>query len=70
MGNLQAAIKLTPEARTLLESLLAERDAAASRVGVALIAMKAALGIPLDWTIRTLDEGFVEPPEQAKDRAE
>ena len=60
MGNLQAAIKLTPEARALLERLIAEREAAVSRVDVAIVAMKAALGVPLDWTIRTLDEGFVE----------
>jgi hypothetical protein len=51
-------ITLTPEARALLERLIQERDAAVSRLDVALLAMKAALGVPVDWQIRSLDEGF------------
>ena len=51
---------LTPEARALLERLIVERDAAVSRLDVALLSMKAALGVPVDWTIRNVAEGFVE----------
>lgn len=53
-------VPLTPEARALLERLIQERDAAIARLDVALLAMKAALGVPVEWTIRTLDEGFVD----------
>jgi hypothetical protein len=53
-------IKLTPEARALLERLILERDGAVSRLDVALLAMKAALGVPVAWQLRNLDEGFVE----------
>ena len=54
------AIKLQPEARALLERLILERDAAAQRLDVAILAMKAALGVPVEWQLRNLDEGFVE----------
>ncbi len=50
---------LTPEARALLEQLIRERDAVVGRLDTALLAMKAALGVPVEWTIRNLDEGFV-----------
>ena len=53
-------IKLTPEARALLERMLQERDQAAQRLDVAVLAIRAALGVPLDWQLRDLDEGFVE----------
>ncbi len=56
----QTAYPLTPEARALLEQLIKERDAAMQRLDVALVAMKAALGVPVNWTIRDLEEGFVE----------
>ena len=52
-------VTLTPEARALLERLIQERDAAVTRLDVSLLSMKAALGVPTDWTIRSLDEGFV-----------
>jgi hypothetical protein len=52
--------ELTPEARALLERLIQERDAAISRLDVALLSMKAALGVPVEWQIRSLDEGFVK----------
>ena len=51
---------LTPEARALLERLVQEHDAAKSRLDVAVLAMKAALGVPVEWQIHSLDEGFVE----------
>lgn len=54
------AIKLTPEARALLERLVMERDTAAQRLDVAVLSMKAALGVPTDWQLRNLDEGFTE----------
>ncbi len=53
-------VTLTPEARALLEQLVRERDAAVQRLDTALVAMKAALGVPVEWQIRSLDEGFVE----------
>ena len=53
-------IALPPEAKALLEQLIRERDAAISRLDMALLGMKAALGVPTDWQIRSLDEGFVE----------
>ena len=58
-------ITLTPEARALLERLIQERDAAVQRLDVALLSMKAALGVPPDWTIRNLDEGFVPAPTES-----
>jgi hypothetical protein len=54
------SVPLQPEARALLERLIVERDAAVSRLDVALLSMKAALGVPVDWTIRNVNEGFVE----------
>ena len=38
---------LTPEAKALLERLIQERDAATQRLDVAIISMKAALGVPV-----------------------
>jgi hypothetical protein len=54
------SIQLTPEAKALLERLIQERDAATARLDVALLSMKAALGVPVDWQIRNLNEGFVK----------
>jgi len=51
----------------LLERLIQERDAAVQRLDVAVIATKAALGVPVEWTIRSLDAGFV--PEFVQDTA-
>ena len=58
---------LTPEAKALLEKLAQESEAAKQRLDVAIIAMKAALGVPVEWTIRSLDAGFV--PEFVQDTA-
>lgn len=58
--ELRPSYPLTPEARALLEQMIRERDAAIGRLDTALIAMKAALGVPMGWQIRSLDEGFVE----------
>ena len=52
--------QLTPEARALLDRLAQERDAALQRLDVAVLAMKAAMGVPTDYVIRSLDEGFVQ----------
>lgn len=52
-------IILSPATKALLEQLIRERDMAVSRLDVALLATKAAHGVPPDWTIRNLDEGFV-----------
>ena len=56
-------VPLTPEARALLERLIQERDAAIGRLDVALLSMKSALGVPVEWTIRDLNEGFVDAAE-------
>ena len=32
------------------------------RIDIAILAMKAALGVPVEWQIRNLDEGFIEAP--------
>lgn len=53
-------VKLPPEAKALLEQLIRERDQATQRLDVAVLAMRAALGVPLEWQLRNLDEGFVE----------
>lgn len=53
------AIPLTPEAQELLKRLVQERDAAVGRLDMAIVAMKAALGVPLDWQIRDIGQGFV-----------
>lgn len=57
-------VTLTPEARALLERLIQERDAAIQRLDVALLSMKAALGVPPEWTISSLDEGFIPTPPE------
>lgn len=62
-------IALVPEAKALLERLIQERDAAIGRLDVALLSMKAALGVPVEWTIRDLNEGFVPPAGDATDAA-
>jgi len=53
-------IALPPESKALLERLIQERDAATQRLDVAIVATKAALGVPVEWGIRNLDEGFTE----------
>lgn len=50
--------QLTPEAKALLERLIQERDAASARLDVAVLSIKAALGVPVSWGIKSLDEGF------------
>lgn len=55
----QESIPLTPEAQELLKRLVQERDAAVGRLDMAIVAMKAALGVPLDWQIRDIKQGFV-----------
>ena len=53
-------IALPPESKALLERFVQERDAAMQRLEVAILATKAALGVPVEWQLRSLDEGFVE----------
>ena len=53
-------VQLPPETKALLEQFIRERDGAVQRLDVALLATKAALGVPVEWQIRNLDEGFVE----------
>ncbi len=60
-------VPLPSESKALLEQLIREREAAVQRLDVALLATKAALGVPVDWTIRSLDAGFV--PEFVQDTA-
>ena len=51
---------LSPESRALIERLLQERNAAQERLDVAVIATKAALGVPDGYDLRSLDVGFEE----------
>ncbi len=53
-------VPLPPESKALLERLVQEHDAARQRLDVAVLATKAALGVPVEWQIRSLEEGFVE----------
>jgi hypothetical protein len=53
-------VALPPESKALLERLALELEAAKQRLDVAVLATKAALGVPVEWQIRSLDEGFVE----------
>lgn len=62
-------VTLTPEAKGLLERLIQERDAAVQRLDVALLSMKAALGVPSEWEIRSLDEGFIDAADGPTDAA-
>lgn len=62
-------VPLTPEAKALLDRLIQERDAAIGRLDVALLSMKTALGVPVEWTIRDLNEGFVSSTGDASDAA-
>ncbi len=64
---MDSPVPLPPESKALLERLIQERDAAVQRLDVAVIATKAALGVPVEWTIRSLDAGFV--PEFVQDTA-
>lgn len=57
--ELQQAVPLTPEAQELLKRLVQERDAAIGRLDMAIVAMKAALGVPMDWQIQNIEQGFV-----------
>lgn len=59
MNEETQAVPLTPEAQALLRQLVKEFDAAKLRLDMALVAMKAALGVPLDWQIRDIEQGFV-----------
>jgi hypothetical protein len=51
---------LSAESRALLERLARERDEAQNRLDVAVIATKAALGVPAGFDIKNLDVGFEE----------
>ena len=42
---------LPPESKALLEQLAREHDAAKQRLDMAVIATKAALGVPTEWQI-------------------
>ncbi len=53
-------IPLTPESKALIERLLQERNAAQERLDVAVVATKAALGVPDGYDMRDLSVGFEE----------
>lgn len=61
VDELEEPVTLTPEAQALLKQLVQEFDTAKQRLDMAIIAMKAALGVPLDWQIRSIEQGFVKP---------
>lgn len=64
--ELRPSTPLPPEAKALLNKLIQERDEAVKqlpevqKLDIAILSMKAALGVPLEWGIRNVEEGFVE----------
>ena len=60
---------LPPESKALLEQLAREHEAAKQRLDMAVIATKAALGVPTEWQIYNLDDGFVPPAGDTTDAA-
>jgi len=61
------AIKLSAEAQALLKQLVQERDAANMRLEVAVLSMRAALGVPIDWQLNSLEDGFTEVNHNGND---
>jgi hypothetical protein len=57
-ADIMTAVPLPPESKALIERLVKERDAAQDRLDVAVIATKAALGVPVEYDIKNLDIGF------------
>ena len=51
-------VVLTAEAKALVERLLIERNAAQDRLNVAVLAIKAALGVPDGYELRDVNKGF------------
>lgn len=62
----EATYPLSAETRALLEKLVIERTAAQERLDVAILATKAALGVPVDYEIKSLDVGFEANGKEAK----
>ena len=51
-------VVLTAEAKALVERLVIERNAAQDRLNVAVLAIKAALGVPDGYELRDVNKGF------------
>lgn len=50
--------------RDLLAELIRQRDEAAGRLELALATVRATLGVPPDYVIMRLDDGFVPAPDE------
>lgn len=56
-------IELPKATRELLAELARQRDEAVTRLELAVATVRATLGVPETYVLRTLEEGFVAPAE-------
>ncbi len=59
-GDSRRSIAVPPRAREELKALLRAQNEAQERVRLVLSTLEEALGVPVGWVIRDVDEGFVE----------
>lgn len=57
-------IELPKATRELLAELARQRDEAVTRLELAVATVRATLGVPETYVLRTLEEGFVAPEEE------
>ncbi len=61
---------LSAETKALIERLLHERNTAQERLDVAIVATRAAMGVPVDgYDLRNLDVGFEEVKHGSDNRS-
>ena len=53
---------IPPKALDRLANLIRDRDALNARIDEQVLTLREAMGVPDDWVIRSLDEGFISPP--------
>lgn len=58
------AIALPERTRARLEALLKQREQINSVIDATVLAVREALEVPDGYVLRSLDEGFVAPPER------
>ena len=59
-------IALPAKSRALLVELIQEQKRIAGLIEATISGIRSALDVPDDYQLRTLDEGFVAPPEEPK----
>jgi len=57
------SVPLPPRVRELLEQLIRERERVAQLIETTVAAVRAALDVPDEYVLRSLDRGFEEPEE-------